>query len=78
MSSVSQETRDAGCQRTDNMGETIICPSCGIQSKKIFSGGRYAICDNGKCNVTKFTVQDFKGDGNDEGNHNRSYNNSVR
>jgi len=62
------------------MGNSVItnCPSCGIQSKKIISGGRFAICDNGKCTVNKYTVQDFVSVGKDDGKHNKSYNNSVR
>jgi len=57
----------------------IKCPNCKVASKTIFSGGRYAVCDNYKCYIDKFTVQGFDpSKGEDNGRKNRSYNNSGR
>jgi len=37
----------------------VVCPVCGFKTHRLLLGGKNAICINIKCNVSKFTVQDF-------------------
>lgn len=63
------------------MKDTAVkCPNCKVKTRRVFLSGKQALCINGKCYVTKFTVQDFddKKGGKDDGKKNQSFNNSGR
>jgi hypothetical protein len=59
--------------------KTAQCPECKVVTHVLLLAGKQGLCKNIKCNITKFTVQDFDpGNPVDEGTHNKSYNNSGR
>lgn len=54
------------------------CPGCKVKTRVLLLGGKQGMCNNIKCNINKFTVQDFAPEEPTTGTHNKSYNNSGR
>jgi hypothetical protein len=53
------------------------CPECGVYSKIIFHGNTRAICQNIKCDVDQYDVENPE-PLEDKNAHSKSYNNSGR
>ena len=60
----------------------VKCPACGTLTPRIFLAGKQALCINSKCNIMKFTVQDYEAKATKNGRvtkrNSKSYNNTKR